>query len=250
MIICFSGTGNSLEVARQLGSRLGEEVIMLSAAPRALSGRVIWVFPIYSWGVPPVILAAIRKLELTGGSVHHMVATCGDDCGYADRMFRKAIAARGAETGVTATVIMPNNYVTLPGFNVDTPEVASAKLGAMPERVEEVAAMIESGHAATSVTRGSFPLFKTRVIYPWFVRHAMSPKPFASTSACTGCSLCARTCPMGNIEMEPSSDHKRPAWHDRCAFCLRCYHICPHHAVAYGKATGGKGQYMNPLFRK
>ena len=37
-----------------------------------------------------------------------------------------------------------------------------------------------------------------------------------------------------------------PHWGNRCAMCLRCYHSCPRNAVAYGKATAGKGRYMAP----
>ena len=37
----------------------------------------------------------------------------------------------------------------------------------------------------------------------------------------------------------------RPAWSDRCALCLRCYHICPHRAVQYGRATAAKSRYSD-----
>lgn len=70
----------------------------------------------------------------------------------------------------------------------------------------------------------------------------MSPKPFRHTEKCTSCGLCSRSCPMENIAMKPGG----PEWGKHCALCLRCYHICPTHAVAYGKATDGKGQYICP----
>lgn len=38
------------------------------------------------------------------------------------------------------SVIMPNTYVLMKGFDVDTPEVADAKLKAMPDRVAHIAA--------------------------------------------------------------------------------------------------------------
>jgi len=31
-----------------------------------------------------------------------------------------------------------------------------------------------------------------------------------------------------------------------CTSCLACYHVCPQHAVQYGKKTKGKGHYFNP----
>ena len=258
MILCFSGTGNSLQAARLLGEHLSLEVVSLPLDPSheeavAAADTIVWVCPVYSWGVPPVVLDAISRLPIAPGSRHHLVATCGDDSGLTDRMFRRAIAARSASSGVVATVIMPNNYVTFPGFNIDSPELAASKLAAVPARIAEVASLITAGSADTSVTRGSFPRFKTSVIYPWFVDHAMSPRPFRTTDTCTSCGLCASTCPTRNIAMTlpPGADaaaaaRPRPSWGDNCAFCLRCYHICPHHAIAHGRTTRSKGQYLNP----
>lgn len=59
--------------------------------------------------------------------------------------------------------------------------------------------------------------------------------------------------PVRNITMQPAPAdktgrvRKRPSWGQDCAGCLACYHVCPRHAVMYGKATVGKGQYMNPM---
>ena len=40
----------------------------------------------------------------------------------------------------------------------------------------------------------------------------------------------------------------RPVWGADCAMCLACYHHCPEHAVGYGNATKGKGQYAPGMF--
>ena len=246
MIICFSGTGNSLQVAETLAPLIDDNVTLLSDLKEITGNRVVWVCPIYSWGIPPVVLDTIKALPDQTGREHHLVATCGDDCGLADRMFRDAIAERGAQSGVVATVIMPNNYVALPGFDVDSPETARCKLDAMPERVAAIARMILNDDTQTDVTHGSMAWIKTRIIYPWFVRNEMSPKRFHSTDACIGCGICSLTCPLGNIDMVNGSSHQVPCWGDNCAACFRCYHICPHHAIGYGKSTKSKKQYVNP----
>ncbi len=253
MIICYSGTGNSLEVAQHLARELGDSVLRIEGEmltdpsahtiDLAWQRRVVWCFPVYSWGVPPVVKEFISKITLTQGELlhHYMVATCGDDAGLTDRQWRRLITARCCLPISAYTVEMPNTYTLMKGFDVDPKELEQSKLSAMPGRVEHIARSILSGSEADEVTRGSWARVKSGVIYPWFVRHAMSPKPFHSTEACVGCGLCSRSCPMGNIAMQDS----RPMWHDRCALCLRCYHICPQHAVAYGKATRNKGQYIN-----
>lgn len=244
MIAVFSGTGNSMYVARCLAKILGDRVVSLPTAGKdglcADNDRVIWVFPVYSWGIPPVLGNIIKSIEIEGaGSAEHFaVMTCGDDTGYTDRTWRKAIGRRGWKPCGAWSVRMPNTYVCMKGFDVDSVDVAQAKIAAAQARVAAVARGISERSDARDVVRGAFPLIKTYVIRPWFVRHAMSPRTFHSTDDCIGCSVCADNCPLGNIEMR----ERRPVWGDDCAMCLRCYHICPRHAVAWGKASRGKGQ--------
>lgn len=246
-----------------LGHILGEEVAAMTPDMRGGmltiptgNHRVIWVFPVYSWGVPPYVLDIIRTVNIPDETavLHHAVMTCGDDCGLADTMWRKAITRRDWKDGCVMSVQMPNNYVCLPGFDVDSTKVESEKLAAYPSRVKSVADEImraESlGQPTTDIVRGAFAWVKTRVIYPWFVRHAMNPKHFSVSDACISCGKCAKSCPLGNITMHTAGNDPKssqPAWGTDCAGCLGCYHTCPVHAIGYTSATRNKGQY---LFRK
>lgn len=49
-------------------------------------------------------------------------------------------------------------------------------------------------------------------------------------ASCTGCGVCARDCPAGNIEMVS----RTPVFHDSCTLCLRCIYGCPEHALSPG----------------
>jgi ferredoxin/flavodoxin len=244
MILYFTGTGNSKYVACMLAEELGEEPpIDITTAPLNIDvdhQQLIWVFPIYSWGVPPVVIHYMNKVAINGVWRHWMVCTCGDDVGYAHRQWRKAIESRGWDAGGTFSVIMPNTYTLMRGFDVDADEVVRQKLQLAPERVHDIALCMQQGREPDDVAVGKFPSIKSKIIYPWFIRHAMSPKPFHALESCLHCGKCANLCPLHNITMIDRS----PKWGDNCAMCLRCYHICPAHAVAYGKATRGKGQYV------
>lgn len=264
MIVWFSGTGNSKCMAQRLSEHLGDDcVIPLPTLSDRIGNLeddkagdcVLWVIPVYSWGIPPYVRRIIREIEssLFCRLTHHLVLICGDDCGMAPEMWRKELKKRSWPTGNSYTVIQPNNYVAMKGFDVDSTEVAEKKLKDSQERVRMIAEDISKFRSSASrhddVVRGSFPRLKTGLIYPWFVRNAMSPKLFYSTDTCISCGKCANICPLDNIEMKIHGEEakSRPHWGRNCAGCLACYHVCPVHAVEYGNKTAHKGQYLNPF---
>lgn len=249
MIFYFSGNGNTKLAAEHLAEILGERLTRIDInTPMDFNleahRRVVWMFPVYSWGLPEIVRNFISGVKLSTSEElpHFMVATCGDDAGLTDRMWAKAVRKRGWRPVSAHTVIMPNTYVLLPGFDVDPQMLAADKLAASRERIATIAHAIKCRSRVDDVTRGKAAWLKTRVIYPAFMKWLTSPRPFHATEGCISCGKCSQVCPMKNITMV----NGKPEWADRCTICLACYHHCPTHSVAYGKRTEGKGQYTAP----
>lgn len=249
MILYFSGTGNSRKVAEALAAELVMPMGDIMSVERDIASvtvkLVIWIFPIYSWGLPPVVVNYIKALDVSKNVAarHVMVCTCGDDIGLAHKQWRELLRKKGLNAGSAYSVQMPNTYTLLPGFDVDSKEVEGAKLAAMSERVKSVAERIKRNEDGDDVVTGSYCFLKSKIVYPLFVKFGCSTRPFKTSEACVGCGLCEKKCPTRNIVMIEG----RPKWGDRCTMCLRCYHVCPHHAVEYGGATRKKGQYRTLL---
>ncbi len=248
MIAYFSCTGNSRRVAELLAVRLGERLAPISlccpgqAINLAEGERLIFVFPIHSWGLPKGLAEALAHLPVSGTPGYCcMVATCGDDCGLAAHQWRKVMLGRGFSADAAFSVQMPNTYVLFPGFDVDKKDVEARKLAAMPVAVDGIARQIAASAKGDFSRHGVAAWLKSRMVYPWFMKDLDDSK-FRATEVCTGCGRCAKSCPLGNITI----DNRRPRWHGNCINCLACYHNCPRHAVAYGKRTSGKGQYVCP----
>lgn len=252
MIYYFSGTGNSAYVARELGMILHEECRFMKkeSSEEPIGDSLGFVFPVYSWGVPPNVADFI--LSLTAGfrnkvSVEQLpvwvVMTCGDEVAKAPEMIISIFKKVGIRPESVWSIIMPNNYVILPGFDVDSKEVEKRKLSEAPSRIKEIANGILTHSSTVDVTRGKMPWLKTKIVYPLFKKWGIFPKKWHSTEACVGCGICVKNCPVNNMTMNTQN---RPEWGSACCSCLACYHSCPRHAVAYGKETQKKGQYFFP----
>ncbi|MDE6510518.1 MAG: EFR1 family ferrodoxin [Muribaculaceae bacterium] len=255
MIYYFSGTRNSRYAALRLGSLIGEEVRFIPAQDAysqeidlSKDKSVGFVFPVYAWGVPPILMDFIGRLpEAFVQTVDERrlpvwcVATCGDETGMAVEMLRKGLADRGIGLAGAWSLTMPNVYVLLPGFGTDSKEVEERKLSEAVGRIEHIASRISGEKWEEDVHLGPWPRMKTSLVYPLFKRWGVNARKWHYTDACIGCGKCMRACPVGNIAMTGG----RPKWGNDCTSCCACYHVCPTRGAQYGKITANAGQFYN-----
>ena len=250
MIFYYSGCGNSRFIAESIAKTLNERLIFIPKAARdgnfrhilAEDERVGFVFPIYSWQPPHLLLDFVKKLHFDRQpSYVWMAATCGDNGGYADRVFAQHLKEAGLPLHAAFCFIMPNTYVNISFMGTDKPEKALRKIELAKAHLPSVIQDITERKTVMELKRGIFPNFKTFVIgknfYKW-----VTDEPFHSTNDCISCGKCVNVCPLENITLEDG----RPKWHGNCTNCDACYHHCPKHAIEFGKASKGKGQYHFP----
>lgn len=260
MIYYFSATGNSLWAAQQIAAALGEDIrdiadIMKQQPEGDITlrpgkdERMVLVFPVHSWGPALLMQRFAARLRVEGGNRGvWAVATCGDDCGYADRILASCLRERDIILQGFYTVQMPNNYILMAGFGTDSDEVAARKLAEAPAAISAIVQAIEGhGDGNGLCRRGSVPRLKSSVVYPLFARFMAGRQKFHATEACIGCGLCARICPTGTIEMHGG----RPKWSGNgCVQCTACIHRCPARAIEYGRISQNKGRYIHPVLKK
>ncbi len=93
MIFYFSGTGNSLYIAKNIAEHTGEKLISIANEMNKKydcyeytlnHDEVIgFVYPVYAWAPPKIVLQFIEKLKFSNyhGNYIFSVTTCGDNIG-------------------------------------------------------------------------------------------------------------------------------------------------------------------------
>ncbi|MCR5646139.1 MAG: EFR1 family ferrodoxin [Bacteroidales bacterium] len=244
MIFYFSGCGNSRHVAETLAQGLDDKLVFIpdAGSDYALAeGEMLgFVFPVYAWAPPQLVLDFVKALRLTTKPEYvYFACTCGDECGLTKKIFRKAIEAKGWTLSACFSLVMPETYVGMPGFKLDTEENARKKIEAADAVMARNLPRLRDRESFIEMKVGPFPWTKSVVINKGFNKYAMDDSKYRVIDRCIGCGKCVEACPLKNIVLEEG----RPKWNGHCTMCMGCYHHCPVNAIQYGKGTEGKGQY-------
>lgn len=253
MIFYFSGTGNTAWAARTIGQALGDRLIDMAKEPAGQTytldegERVGFCFPVHGWRPPLLVRRFVGRLRFVGAVGHYCYALCtaGDTVGEAMKLFVSDLKAIGLKAASTFSLLMPESYVGLPFMDVDTPQKEKEKkLQAAICLQQYIETIRERRPDVHQLTIGRWPRINSRIIGEVFVRWLIRDTPFhVVEQRCSRCGLCAKLCPVGDIEGGPG---QCPTWkhNGRCLTCFACYHHCPGHAIEFGRQTRKKGQYF------
>lgn len=248
MIFYFSGCGNSRHVAEMLAQGLNDTLVFIPDAERqgkydytlTEGERLGFVFPIYSWAPPRLVLDFVNKMQFTVDPKYvYFVCTCGDNCGLTEKVFKKAVEQKGWELSACFCVKMPETYIGMAGFKLDTKENAQKKITEADSTLNRLMPRLANKERFSEMIVGGLAWLKTYVVNPGFNRSATDDRKYRFTEKCISCGQCVKICPFSNITLVDG----HPKWNGHCTMCMACYHHCPTNAIQYGKATEGKGQY-------
>jgi ferredoxin len=278
-IYYFSGTGNSLVVARDIAEKLEGKLI---AIPLAIKEENTYpegdtlgiVFPVYHQGLPNIINRFIEKLDNIPEKYIFGVCTYGDSPGISLEYLDENIKAKGGKLSAGFTVKMPYNYVTpslvLKDFfrSFKLREIDSDKCQKMyhnwQKKLEYIFEIIKNRKKAKIETAAR--AIEKMVDY-LNLRDTLQKKiwlkianfqgstdssfrdsiqlmdyGFQWDAKCNGCGTCVKVCPVNNIKMEKN----RPIWQHHCEQCFACLQWCPQEAIQFSKNTVYGKRYHHP----
>jgi ferredoxin len=256
-IYYFSGSGNSLAVARDMAESLDARLIpvisMLNQEHiHSEADSIGFVFPIYDFKPPEVVEAFVRKLEDIDAKYLFAVCTYGIAPAGSLKHLDGVIKSCGGRLSAGFAVGMPHNGV---GGGALTQAERESMLenwkGRCEAVCEHISARKEGAIESSSLLLG---FLNPRVLRMMpsalklmlrMLLKGTDSLAFAASEGCNGCGICAGICPMRNVEMVDD----RPVWSDNCAGCFACLHWCPKGAISLGGSSMGIKPYHHPDVR-
>lgn len=248
--ICyFTGTGNSLWIARTLAQQLGDASLVSIADPdkndvATGSAAVGLIFPVYIWGLPRPVIRFLDQLRDLGQTYVFAVAVNGGQVANTLVQLQRLLREKGSYLSTGFEITMPSNYIPWGGPG---PEEERRKLfESALAKLSKIAVSVEH-REKKPVEKG--PLWQRLLFTPvYMLSFSKVPgmdKGFWVDDKCNQCGICSRVCPSLNIGLQTG----KPVWNHRCTQCFACLQWCPKQAIQYGKKTPKYERYHHPEVR-
>lgn len=253
-IFYFSTTGNSLNLTRALAEGLGNtELISIPKAagmPAPINvdaDRVGFIFPVYAWGLPRIMVEFLKGLRLKGKPYVFAVATCGGTPCRTLLELKGLLRKAGADLNAGFAVREGSNTVTDdPDIVLFAKRLNRIRYPSGKERLPEILETIrDKKKHAPDISNFASNLFGSMM-------HGMmklagdklkaADSGYSVDDRCVGCRTCERVCPRANVKVEGG----KPAWHHNCEMCYGCIQWCPQKAIHVANETC---RYHNPAVK-
>lgn len=257
-IYYFSGTGNSLAVARDIAGKMNAKLIpvtsMIDEESINTDADVIGiVFPIYDFKPPLMIEKFAGKLKNIGSKYIFAVCTYGISPSNSMKNFDKLIKSCGGNLSAGFAVRMPHNGIGSGLFSQTRHEIMFKNWEAKLEVISEYIIAGKKGKLETrnmfaSLILSGLPVFFIKMmpsllkLSKQVIMKGWKSMAFISNEKCDGCGICKKICPVNNIEI---IDNK-PSWSGHCAGCFSCLNWCPKEAIQLGGINMNIKNYHHP----
>lgn len=259
----FTGTGNSLAVARRLARDIPNTTLLpiLGADPcEHPSGALGLVFPVHMVGVPIPVRRYLETADLRGLDYFFAVATHGGIPGKVGAFVNQLVESRGGRSlddffplrmilntpkGVAPRPLMTMNWAD---------KIKKGDVDAMMNRTgPEIAAIAHviaqrsaAGRAEESREPNRTPRPGALARLLWKAADGSTPSLsfLLDAESCSRCGTCGTVCPTGRVVLEgdvPRWDGAHP-----CYFCYACFNFCPEQAIGVKHYTFKTGRYHHP----
>lgn len=235
-IYWFSGTGNTLLLARKLAATLEGlhvDVRLLpleSSSPHNIDvNRTLGIaVPVAMQGTYPFVWSFVKRLPESRGTLVFFVDTLLGYSGGILYPMKRLLQSLGYTPVGAKEFLMPSNVFLKNGMT----EKKQLKINKALKKAKRFAERLVEGKANWIDIPGysNFLSSISRSEGFWSFCRRLTP-PRVDASLCNQCGLCVKLCPIQNIKVSDSNG--LPRHDDRCQFCMRCFSYCPQKAAYF-----------------
>ncbi len=243
IIFYFSGTGNSLKVAKDIAKEMQNcEIVSMGSSEhydlQAGYKTIGFVYPTYFRGEPHKVHEFILNLNLKDNSnaYYYAVTTCGRYEGNALIHIKHLLKRKNITLHYAKMLDMFSNYVVAYDMRTTIEEETQQSQKDLVKIIQSIK------NKETNKLPITEPL--QEIAYRILIKLAPNmDKNYNVSNDCTGCGICKKVCPVGNIDLD---DNNRPYFNHHCEQCVACIQYCPNRAINYKNKTQSRGRYTYP----
>ncbi len=247
-IYYFTGTGNSLKIAKSLSEKLDDcDLIAIAKIWEedylaSSTEKVGFVFPLYYAGLPKIVYDFLQKIELSKSNYFFAVVTYAGDINTTPlQQIQSILDAKSKTLSAGFYILMPNNYII--GYDVHSEARQKDYFEEAIKKIEIIHKIVEKNESNLGKEIFEKHRIKSEKFNKDFRDNVYAyDKSFYVEDTCTSCGICVKVCPVNNIKLEDGI----PQWHHKCQQCLACINFCPEKCIQFGKKTIKTQRYHHP----
>ena len=236
-IFYFTGTGNSLYIAKRLGGQLYSIPQVLKSTKLFFEDEKIGIiFPTYGFSIPDIVKEFIEKVTLKSPYIF-AIMTCGNNSGDAPKYFASLSKKHAIEINYSNSIVMAGNHIPL----VDIEKEKSLDKNIEKNINQLIKDISNSKHY---INRGIIvgPILRNIIKAIKKIRPMDSPDNFYINEDCIKCGICIKVCPRANVSY---NSLRNIIFSNHCECCLSCVNNCPKKAIQVKGDKNKNERYRN-----
>ncbi len=239
----FSGTGNSLSVARSIKKHIKESELFpiircLKQKPiKVTAQRIGIIFPIHFMTVPRIVSEFLKEVNFHNPEYVFVVVTGGSPkIGNALSQVEKYL--HKADVTLNAGYFIPMVAAHFPYVRLSKEKQTDTLYQEAQEKVLHISESISQMKNEFDNEFAILGDIKQLVSKEKSGRN----KFFTVGEGCIRCGYCMQVCPFQNIRLHG----KKIQWLDNCHYCFACLHFCSQSVIEYKNLSVGKPRNHHP----
>lgn len=247
-IYYFTGTGNSLMIAKSLSEKLDEcelvPIVKVWEEDQLISSaeKVGFVFPLYYAGLPKIVYDFLNKIELSKSNYFFAVVTYAGEINTTPLLQINTILNTKSKTlSAGFYILMPTNYII--GYDIHSEAHQKRYFEEANKKIDIIRKTVEENERNLGKDIFEKRRIKSEKFNKEFRENVHSyDKDFYAEDTCSSCGICVEICPVNNIVIVENM----PQWQHKCQLCLACINFCPEKCIQFGKETQKTQRYHHP----